>query len=562
MLYKLEKEFVAVTKDIKNPIRDQQEFDYLTQRLLERKIIIEHDKNLFSKHIKDFPFFYDNFINYITEIYKLDIENSIEHKINSHEEILNSINKFLSFLTSVSKLTNEDIVQILTSILKSNESIQKTLLNFNKSKFIINSIHDDIQKFLWEKIYETMRDKNEEFFKSLDVTFDDPEDYQFKYQEKINYEYEIIRVKKFHYKNENISSDRIGNKIICEDAYCSDRNILIKCYKIPNIYYDKNVLESFYYQCESGRELLLSKYFVKFLGFDDITNEEFQFYFYENIEGMKLLDFFLSVETENPETSFFFKYIAKEILQAFRDLLNKCTYSFKFPITIDNFYYDKIQYRLLLKNLQFGAKRKSIMESHQIVEAKLLYFYGMILLNLLSLKYSELKDLIYILNKECNNLEEFGKMQKIFENLPKIEKYLSSNLVNDTIICIIIECLLSPYKAKLVFDEFYDKKNFLKKAIESRKKEKKDDNNNNEEEEKINENEKKEEMEDENDKTAVLEPYYLNDTEVINENVIKKSLTVNLLLIHPFYSNTNLDEQFLKYIFSNSKEESIKIESV
>ena len=43
-----------------------------------------------------------------------------------------------------------------------------------------------------------MRDKNEEFFKSLDVTFDDPEDYQFKYQEKINYEYEIIRVKKFH----------------------------------------------------------------------------------------------------------------------------------------------------------------------------------------------------------------------------------------------------------------------------------------------------------------------------------------------------------------------------
>ena len=196
------------------------------------------------------------------------------------------------------------------------------------------------------------------------------------------------------------------------------------------------------------------------------------------------------------------------------------------------------------------------MESHQIVEAKLLYFYGMILLNLLSLKYSELKDLIYILNKECNNLEEFGKMQKIFENLPKIEQYLSTYLVNDTIICIIIECLLSPYKAKLVFDEFYDKKNFLKKAIESRKKEKKD---NNSEEEKINENEKKEEEEeeDEGDKNAVLEPYYLNDTEVINENVIKKSLTINSLLIHPFYSNTNLDEHFLSYLFSKSEKETI-----
>ena len=98
------------------------------------------------------------------------------------------------------KLNPEDISRILDSFLQNKSSIENAINNLNKSLFIINSIHDDIKKFLWEKIYTTMENKSPDFFQKLDVIYDNPAEYQFKMQEKIQDEYEIIRVKGYHSK--------------------------------------------------------------------------------------------------------------------------------------------------------------------------------------------------------------------------------------------------------------------------------------------------------------------------------------------------------------------------
>ena len=576
-MYKLEKIFEEATTNTIREIMDQQQLDDLTNKLLERKVIIEQDRNLFNIHIKDFPINLEQLINYIITIYKLEIEKAIQHKITEHEETLSHIIHFLDFLRDKTnnKLNAEDICKILDSFLQNRNSIQSALSNFNKSLFIINSIHDDIKKFLWEKISETMENKAEDFYEKLDITYDNPSEYQFKMQEKIQEEYEIIRVKGFNPKeNVRLPENRVKTfkKITKEEARCADRNIPIWVYKVPNTYYDKNNLEAFYFQCEATRELLLSKYFQKFIGFDDVSSNEFQFYFYEFISGgIKLIQFFKSVNAEDLETSFFFRYIAKEILQAFRDLLNKCTYSFKFPITCENFYYDKTNFRLYFQNLNFGPRRKSIMDSPKILEAKMLYFYGLILINLLSTKYEKLKELVDLLNEKCKNLEEFGKMQCIFDYIEYIENVITKVLKNDDLICILIECLLSPYKAKIVFDEFYEKKNFLNEAIQSRldnynKDNSSEDNKNikNIKNSQKNEKKNKKEKDDENkytaDKETLLLPYYIGGEkkEKKNEDSTKDCLTINKLLIHPFYSEINLTESFLKYLF---KTESINKES-
>ena len=579
-MYKLEKIFEEVTASSKGEIMDQQQLDDFTNKLLERKVIIEHDKKLFNTHIKDFPINFEQLMNYIITIYKLDIEKAIQHKITEHQDTLTSIIQFLDFLRdrTNNKLNAEDICKILESFLQNRTSIENALTNFNKSLFIINSIHDDIKKFLWDKISETMEDKGNDFYEKLDIIYKNPSDYQFKMQEKIQDEYEIIRVKGFNPKeNLRLPENRIKTfkKITKEEARCADRNIPIWVYKIPNTYYDKNILEAFYFQCEATRELLLSKYFQKFLGFDDISSNEFQFYFYEFIsDGEKLIPFFESVDAEDLETSFFFRYIAKEILQAFRDLFYKCTYSFKFPITCENFYYDKNNFRLYFQNLTFGPRRKSIMDSPQILEAKMLYFYGLILLNLLSLKYPGLKELVILLNEKCKNLEEFGKMQTIFDYIEYIESVVTKNLKNDDLICILIECMLSPYKAKIVFDEFYEKKNFLDEAIQSRLDKYNKDNisedgkskntlNNSANKKNIGKNKKNEEVNKTKftaDKEILLLPYFMGgeNKEKKNEDTTKDCLTINKLLIHPFYSEINLTESFLKYLY---KTENIKKEN-
>ena len=569
-MYKLEKIFEEATINTNGEIMDQQQLEDLTNKLLERKVIIEQDRNLFNIHIKDFPINLEQLINYIITIYKLEIEKAIQHKITEHEETLSHIIHFLDFLRdkTSNKLNAEDISKILDSFLQNRNSIQNALSNFNKSLFIINSIHDDVKKFLWEKISETMENKGEEFYEKLDITYDNPSEYQFKMQEKIQDEYEIIRVKGFNPKenvNVRLPENRIKNfkRITKEEARCADRNIPIWVYRIPNTYYDKNNLEAFYFQCEATRELLLSKYFQKFIGFDDISSNDFQFYFYEFISGgIKLINFFKSVNAEDLETSFFFRYIAKEILQAFRDLLNKCTYSFKFPITCENFYYDKTHFRLYFQNLTFGPRRKSIMDSTKILEAKMLYFYGLILINLLSTKYEKLKELVEILNEKCKNLEEFGKMQCIFDYIEYIENVITKVLKNDDLICILIECLISPYKAKIVFDEFYEKKNFLDEAIQSRLDNYNKDNisednknikniKNSQKNEKNNKKEKDVDNKYTADKETMLLPYFIGGEkkEKKNEDTTKDCLTINKLLIHPFYSEINLTESFLKYLF-------------
>ena len=576
-MYKLIKIFQEIAGNTDGEIRDKQQLDNLTNKLLERKVIIDQDRKLFDIHIKDFPINFEQLMNYIITIYKLEIEKTIHHKIKEHQETLDHIINFLNFLRDKTdnKLTPEDISKILDSFILNKSLIESAINNFDKSLFIINSIHDDIKKFLWEKIYITMENKSQEFFEKLDIIYDNPAEYQFKMQEKIQDEYDIIRVKGFHPKeNTKLPENRIKSfkKITREEALCAERNIPIWVYKIPTCYFDKNILEAFYFQCEAIRELLLSKYFQKFLGYDEISSEEFQFYFYEYIpDGIKLVDFFSSVANEELETSYFFRYIAKEILQSFRDLFNKCTYSFKFPITCDNFYYDKSNFRLYLQGIIFGPRRKSIMDRPKILEAKMLYFYGLILLNLLAIKYPGLEDLIYMLNEKCKNLEEFGKMQFVFDCIDQIEEVITKNLKNDDLICILIECLLSPYKAKIVFDEFYKKKNFLKEAIQSRMDKYNKDNNVNEDIknfkssksininnitsqknlDKTNENNNNYESKFSVDKETMLTPYYKDNekNEKKNEDSTKDCLTINKLLIHPFYSETETTESFLKDLF-------------
>ena len=113
---KLKKVFDAVTIGTNGMITNKQELDYLISKLQKRKIIIEQDAKLFDIHIKDFPLTLPNFINYVLQIYRLDIENLLALKANDHETVLNSINKYISFLSTAS-LTNEDIVALLSSLL-------------------------------------------------------------------------------------------------------------------------------------------------------------------------------------------------------------------------------------------------------------------------------------------------------------------------------------------------------------------------------------------------------------------------------------------------------------
>ncbi len=59
-------------------------------------------------------------------------------------------------------------------------------------------------------------------------------------------------------------------------------------------------------------------------------------------------------------------------------------------------------------------------------------------------------------------------MDHNFDKNQKLGKHLNVFKKNDDLICILIVCMLSSNTAKIVFDEFYEKKKFLDEAIKRR----------------------------------------------------------------------------------------------
>ena len=63
---------------------------------------------------------------------------------------------------------------------------------------------------------------------------------------------------------------------------------------------------------------------------------------------------------------------------------------------------------------------------------------------------------------------------------------------------------------------------------------------------------------DNEDKFVAYENYYSNVTEEetikeeLNENLPRKTVSLNLLLIHPFYENLKLDKSFISFMFKNN----------
>ena len=71
-------------------------------------------------------------------------------------------------------------------------------------------------------------------------------------------------------------------------AYCADKDFPVECFQIPRVFPNFNVLNQFYNQIGACKQLLKSKYFQSYLGFDDISNEDYNLYFFEIKKGKAL----------------------------------------------------------------------------------------------------------------------------------------------------------------------------------------------------------------------------------------------------------------------------------
>ena len=225
-------------------------------------------------------------------------------------------------------------------------------------------------------------------------------------------------------------------------AYCSDKGFPLECYLIPKVFDHYELLTQFFCQIGATKELLLSKYTPSYLGFDDLTDAEYNQYFFEIKRGKPLKK--LMNELGKTLLSYIplFKYWAKELLYAFRDITYKSTYKLTKPISLKNVYVSDIGIKIYLKKIKFGEQRDNNLDYHMHVESQMLKMYARLLIEMLTNREDadnldrleiepELKCILY----ECLHAEEktLKKEEERYHNETKsyIERESRAQATND-----------------------------------------------------------------------------------------------------------------------------------
>jgi hypothetical protein len=127
-------------------------------------------------------------------------------------------------------------------------------------------------------------------------------------------------------------------------------------------------LTQFFNQIGATKELLFSKYLQAYLGFDDQSDPDFNQYFFEIKKGKSLKKMMVIKDTDLKRYNLLFKYWAKELLYAFRDITYRSTFTLQKALTLKNVYVSDIGIKVNLKKLKFGEQRDDNLDYHMHVE--------------------------------------------------------------------------------------------------------------------------------------------------------------------------------------------------
>ena len=115
-----------------------------------------------------------------------------------------------------------------------------------------------------------------------------------------------------------------------------------------------------------------------------------------------------------------FKFWAKELLYAFKDITYKSTYTIKGDITLKNIYIGDLGIKVYLKQIHFEALRDETIDFHLAFEAKMLNNYAKILIEMLS---NENEDLHNSTDDLLNQLSVEPELKAIlYESFHAIDK--------------------------------------------------------------------------------------------------------------------------------------------
>ena len=379
-----------------NPeIINKETWNILTSLLIKSQLLSYEEKAVLEKYIPSFPVTFESTIATMAQIVdsKPEIHQIVEHALKLHSRLIQGRDTFEMW--DISSLSQNELCMLVLKLYSDLSSVNKVKSLLERSLEKLNSYSEDVQRLVYDKIYDK--------FKTVETAHV----YQQENVTRMEKEWHKEKVRAVQYRNRPIKVNKeFSNGVIKQVGYCARRDIPVEVVKIPRDLSDYEFMQDFINEANALKQLFFSNYFHKFLGFDDLSDENYNLYFFDILRGVSYKKINNNVSIISSEV--LMKYWAKEILNLFTDLLHRCTHPLRQPAGLNNLFIEDSGMRVYFKGLVFGDIRPEY--SHDETEAVYLVMFSKIILELITNdpNFSDFPSLPVDLSLKCI-LEECGK---------------------------------------------------------------------------------------------------------------------------------------------------------
>lgn len=344
--FKLKQVFHEAADNKDDVVPDAETWNYLLALMMRKRLASVQDVNSLERVQPSFPLTFETFIQTITQAFGDRSLKNLEISLDDSREQLENCRTLVNMMNV--KFLNKDELYQLANLLyqcsKKSKDSETALARILKD---IHGYSEDVFGFVWDKIYTQVSPDGGLSQIKLPHTYIRQE------KAALEKEFQQRRVRGVHYRKQAIKVLKVDEEtgIVKEIAYCADKDFPVENYKIPKEFPHYEVLTQFFNQIGATKELLFSKYLPSYLGFDDVSDDHFNQYFFEIKKGKKLKGLLEDSGKTLLGYDSLFKYWSKELLYAFRDITYRSTYDLSGDITLRNVYVSDVGIKLYLKKV-------------------------------------------------------------------------------------------------------------------------------------------------------------------------------------------------------------------
>lgn len=345
---------------------DEPQWQLLSATLLRQNHFSIEDLRKLDQVKPTFPLTWENFLSLLSQVSMPQLLKDLLLTSCSLDAAVTHV-QALTETWNPKSLSNIELAQLMDRLFLGEGLAEKSWAKLEDAKSKVCSYTEEAQRALYDRL--------------LDIGDSFKTAHAFQEEEQVNIERQWFerRVRHVQYRNRAIKVLRQynhgGAKVV---GFCADKDTPLEVLKVPQTLYDFGFLSELYDTLDALKQLTLSKYFPDYLGFDDASEQGYCLYFFELHRGRNLRKHLAEARPGEK----LLNYWIREILNAFTDLLHKCTHSLSHPVTLANIYTQDSGLKIYLRDLDFGPEREAA--NHLEFEASLLKMFGEIVLEMLT----------------------------------------------------------------------------------------------------------------------------------------------------------------------------------